>query len=131
MENASVLVKVWVALLALLALSAGSAWLPLGVWNSVANLGIAALKALLVALFFMRLARPAMLLRFVALTALGTFALLLVLSGADYWTRNIFRAPWDRPPPAQVQSASLAPLPVSAAGGPNIPTRVHDAQPIH
>jgi cytochrome c oxidase subunit 4 len=103
------LVKVWIALLVLLALSAGSAWLRLGPWNSIANLGIAALKAALVALFFMRLARSGPLLRMVALTALSTLALLLVLSGVDYWTRNVFRAPWDQPPVAQTQSAAAGP----------------------
>lgn len=111
-EQPATLVKVWIALLVLLALSAGSAWLRLGAWNSVANLGIAVLKALLVALFFMRLAGGgALLLRTVALTALFTLALLLALSGADYATRALFRAPWDQPPAAQVQSAAS-----SAAG---------------
>jgi cytochrome c oxidase subunit 4 len=103
------LVKVWIALLVLLALSAGSAWPRLGVWNSVANLGIAALKAALVALFFMRLASSGPLLRMVALTALATLALLLFLSGADYWTRNVHRTPWDQPPAAQTESARLGP----------------------
>jgi cytochrome c oxidase subunit 4 len=105
-EHAATLVKAWIALLLLLALSAASAWLPLGAWNNAANLGIAVLKALLVALCFMRLARSGPLLRMVALAALGTLALLLVLSGADYLTRNVFRAPWD-PPGAAARSTSL------------------------
>ncbi|GAB3401122.1 Caa(3)-type oxidase subunit IV [Massilia agilis] len=108
-EKPTTLVKVWIALLALLALSAASAWLRLGAWNSVANLGIAVLKALLVALFFMRLATGgALLLRVVALTALFTLALLLALSGSDYATRELFRAPWDQPTAAQVQSAAAS-----------------------
>lgn len=118
-EQASSLVKVWIALMVLLALSAASAWLRLGPWNSVANLGIAALKAALVGLFFMRLARSGPLLRMVAMTALATLALLLLLSGTDFWTRAVFRAPWDQPPAAQTQSAARAP----ATRGP--PARGH------
>lgn len=95
------LVKIWIALLVLLALSGASAWLRLGPWNSVANLVIAVAKVLLVLLFFMRLARAAPVLRMVAITAVSMLALLLLLSGVDFFTRHIYRAPWDTPPPGQ------------------------------
>ena len=49
------LVLTWLALLALLALSAGSAWIPLGWINTAIGLAVATVKALLVALVFMRL----------------------------------------------------------------------------
>jgi cytochrome c oxidase subunit 4 len=90
--------RVWIALLVLLALTCGSAFIPLGAWNSVTNLVIAAIKALLVALFFMHLreARPAY--RLVAIAGLFTFALLVSLSLADYSTRAQFPAPWQSPP---------------------------------
>lgn len=104
-DTAAKLVKIWIALLVLLALSGASAWLPLGPWNSIANLGIAVAKLLLVALFFMRLARAAPVLRMVAITALSMLALLLLLSGVDFFTRHIYRAPWDTPPPGQTQAA--------------------------
>ncbi len=99
------LVRIWIALLVLLALSGASAWLPLGPWNSVANLVIAMLKVLLVLLFFMRLARGAPVLRMVAITALSILALLLLLSGVDFFTRSIYRAPWDTPPRGQTTAA--------------------------
>jgi cytochrome c oxidase subunit 4 len=104
-ENRSNLVMVWIALLVLLALTAGSAWLRLGVWNSVANLVIAVLKLLLVVLVFMRLASSGPLLRMVAITAVCTLALLLLLSGADFFTRRVYRSPWDQPPAGQTQPA--------------------------
>jgi cytochrome c oxidase subunit 4 len=99
------LVLVWVALMVLLALTAASCFVPLGAWNNVVNLAIALAKALLVALFFMRLARTGPLPRMVAFIALGTLALLLALSGADYATRRMFRAPWTAPPAGQTQAA--------------------------
>jgi caa(3)-type oxidase subunit IV len=48
-------VLVWVALMILLTLTLGSAYIPLGSLNTVINLGIAVAKALLVMLFFMHL----------------------------------------------------------------------------
>jgi caa(3)-type oxidase subunit IV len=47
----------WAALLALLALTFGLAHLKLGAFNAVASLAIAAVKVVLVALFFMHLRR--------------------------------------------------------------------------
>ena len=46
---------VWLALAALLAVTVGSAYVPLGPFNSVVNLIIAAIKAALIAVFFMNL----------------------------------------------------------------------------
>jgi cytochrome c oxidase subunit 4 len=106
-EHSATLVKTWIALLALLALTAVSAWLPLGSWNSIANLGIAVLKTLLVALVFMRAASSGSVVCMVAITAIATLLLLLVLSGADFFTRRIYHAPYDQPPRATTQSALL------------------------
>ncbi|TFW32510.1 cytochrome C oxidase subunit IV family protein [Massilia horti] len=105
MQRAAPLVLTWLALLALLTLTAASSFVPLGVWNGVINLVIACIKALLVALVYMRLARAGPLPRMVALTGLGTLALLFALSGADYATRHMFRTPWDTPPPGQTRSS--------------------------
>lgn len=88
---------VWLALLVLLALTCGSAFVPLGAWNSVANLLIAAIKALLVALFFMHLREARPVYRVVAVAGLFAFALLVSLSLADYSTRPHFAAPWQSP----------------------------------
>ena len=86
----------WVlaALLGLLSLSAGSALLPLGKFNTAINLGIAVIKALLVMLVFMhetsarRLTRGASALGFIAL------ALLIGLTLADFLTRAVIPPPW-------------------------------------
>lgn len=107
-NKAATLAWIWIALLVLLALTAASAWLPLGLWNGIANLVIAAIKVALVALFFMGLARSRPVLRVVAIGALGTLALLLLLSGADFFTRRIYRAPWDQPPAGEIQPAPLS-----------------------
>jgi cytochrome c oxidase subunit 4 len=108
--NARRLLLVWLALLALLGMSAASAFAPLGVWNGVLNLVIALAKSVLVALFFMHLARSGALPRIVALTALFTLALLLGLSSADYASRSMYRAPWTAPPASQTEAARAADL---------------------
>ncbi|HJU71467.1 MAG TPA: cytochrome C oxidase subunit IV family protein [Paucimonas sp.] len=97
---------VWLGLMALLALTFGSAWLPLGIWNGIINLGIAALKAGLVAAFFMHLNTGSGLIRIVAAAALFTLALLFALSGGDYATRGVHPAPWQKP---QQLPAAIAP----------------------
>jgi cytochrome c oxidase subunit 4 len=102
MHGARALILTWLALLLLLAASAGSAWLALGWFNSAINLGIALVKALLVALVFMRLRQAHALQRLAALAGLVTLALLFGLAGADYATRTEHAAPWQRP-------ATLAP----------------------
>ena len=82
------------ALLALLGLSAGSALIPMGAFNEVANLGIAAVKALLVLMFFMRLKSDSPLLRLVAGAGFAWLALLIVLSLADLLNRQDLLPPW-------------------------------------
>jgi cytochrome c oxidase subunit 4 len=91
------LVLTWLALMALLALSAGTAWIPLGWMNTAIGLAVAAVKALLVALVFMRLRASHPLLRLTALAGVVTLALLFVLSGTDYATRTEEPAPWQQP----------------------------------
>ena len=87
----------WVALLALLALTFGLAHLRLGAFNPAASLVIAAVKAALVALFFMHLRRGRALLVLFALVAPFALAILFALSGADYATREVHPAPWVAP----------------------------------
>jgi cytochrome c oxidase subunit IV len=81
------LLVAWSALIALMLASLGSAYLPLGLGNIAAGLGIALAKAAIVALLFMGLARESVLLRLVAGLGLATLVLLLGLSGIDYATR--------------------------------------------
>lgn len=96
-------VIVWVALLVLLAATTGSAFIPLGAWNGVLNLVIAAAKAALVLLFFMRLRAGHVLVRLAAVTGIATLAILFALSGSDYATRRSAPAPWQAP--AQIAPA--------------------------
>lgn len=84
----------WLALMVLLALTTASAYLPMGVWNTVANMAISCAKALLIALFFMHLGRAGALLRLAAAAGLVFLALLFGLSWSDYATREVSRAPW-------------------------------------
>jgi cytochrome c oxidase subunit IV len=78
---------IWAALLLLLVLSLGLAYLPLGRWNTPIGLAIAALKAALVGYFFMTLRRaPALVLLAIAAGALFT-AVMFVLTFNDLFTR--------------------------------------------
>jgi cytochrome c oxidase subunit IV len=79
---------VWAALMALLAITVASSFAPLGAWNSVINLGVAALKAFLVAAFFMHLRSSTPLVRLVALVGVVWLSILLGLSLTDVLTRG-------------------------------------------
>jgi cytochrome c oxidase subunit 4 len=85
---------VLLALLVLLLLSAGSALLSLGVFNTVANIGIAVIKVSLVMIFFMRLRSASPLVRLVSLAGFAWLAMLIVLAVADFLTRAPLPAPW-------------------------------------
>jgi cytochrome c oxidase subunit 4 len=77
----------YVALLALVAFTVGSTFIPLGVGNSLINLGIAVLKAGLIGIVFMHLRKAAPL---VALSVVVLLFWLVVMYGLtlnDYWTR--------------------------------------------
>ena len=78
----------WAALLALLALTTGLAFLPLGRWNLPIALGIGATKALIVVIFFMELRRSSGLVRVFAAAGFLWLLILLGLTGADYATRH-------------------------------------------
>ena len=87
----------WLALLALMLASLGSAYLKLGPWNMVAGLVIAAVKSAIVAWLFMRLREAGPLIRLVAIVGLGVWLILLVLSGVDYETRHVAPAAVQQP----------------------------------
>jgi len=77
----------WTALLALLALTCGSAYIPLGAFNTGLNFAIATAKALLVAWVFMHLGRGPALVRLFAGAGFVWLLFLVALSSADYLTR--------------------------------------------
>ena len=91
------LVLTWIALMALLATTAGCALLRLGWLNTAISLAIALAKALLVAIVFMRLKRAPALLRLAAVAGTVTLVLLVGLSLSDYTTRTALKAPWQQP----------------------------------
>jgi cytochrome c oxidase subunit IV len=91
------LLLAWLALLALLALTAGASFLRLGWVNTAIGLAIALAKALLVALVFMRLRQAPALLRIAAVVGAVTMLVLFGLSATDYATRAELPAPWQQP----------------------------------
>jgi cytochrome c oxidase subunit 4 len=80
-------VLAWVALLALLLVTLGSAYVPLGRLNAANNLAIAAAKALLVAFFFMHLRSAHPMLRIAATAGCFWLAILIGLSLTDFAVR--------------------------------------------
>jgi cytochrome c oxidase subunit IV len=83
------LVVAWIALLALLALTVGSALVPLGRLNVVVNFAIATAKAGIVAAVFMELSRSASILRLAAAAGVVWLAILGGLAVADLLARGL------------------------------------------
>lgn len=79
---------VFVALLLLVALTVTAAQHDLGRWNFAIAALIAAVKAFLIALYFMHVRRSSRLIKLVVAGGLLWLAILFSLSLADYWTRN-------------------------------------------
>lgn len=80
----------WLALLALLGLTVALAYLPLRSFNFPIALGIASVKALIVAVVFMELRKSRGLTIAFALAGLFWLFVLLWLVGADYATPSQF-----------------------------------------
>ncbi|TFY97207.1 cytochrome C oxidase subunit IV family protein [Ramlibacter humi] len=91
------LAAAWVALLALMLTSLGSAYLPLGRGNLVAGLAIATTKSLIVLWLFMDLRRAPPTLRLTAALGFAALALLFTLSGVDFATRDMHPAAMQQP----------------------------------
>jgi cytochrome c oxidase subunit IV len=85
--NPKVYVLVWLVLLALLALTIGSAFLPLGWANTPVNLAISVTQAALVMLFSMHLRSAHPLLRIIAVIGFFGIAILITLSLFDVLSR--------------------------------------------
>jgi cytochrome c oxidase subunit 4 len=79
---------VWLALMVLLSLTIASSFVPIGHWNLAINLLIAVLKALLVAVFFMRLRDSSPLIRLAAVVGIVWLCILVGLSLTDVLTRG-------------------------------------------
>jgi cytochrome c oxidase subunit 4 len=78
---------VFLALLALTAATIALAYVDLGAWHSVVGLTIAAIKALLVVLFFMHILGSKSLTWVIALSGLFWLGILMALTLTDYATR--------------------------------------------
>jgi len=78
---------VFIALLLLVGLTVEAARHDLGRWNFAVAVAIAAIKALLIVLFFMHVRTSPALVRLVIAAGLAWMAILFSLSLADYWTR--------------------------------------------
>ena len=81
-------VRTWLALLVLLALTCGSAFVPLGGFNLVANLGIALAKALLVVFVFMHVREGTPMVRVAAVAGVLWLCVLAGLSVVDFAARG-------------------------------------------
>lgn len=80
---------IWLALLLLLAITIGAAYLPLGPGNGVVSMGIAACKAALILLFFfMKLKTSSALLRLASLAGVFWLVLMFSLTFGDYLSRQ-------------------------------------------
>jgi cytochrome c oxidase subunit IV len=86
----------WVltGLLALLAISAGTALIKLGPWNTVINLGVAVIKALLVISVFMHETEARKLTRLTSALGFIGLAMLIGLTLFDFLTRPVVPSPW-------------------------------------
>lgn len=85
---------VWLALLALLATTFGSAYVAMGWFNVVVNVGISLTKMLLVMIFFMHLRHASALVRVFSTVGFLWLLTLLTLSLADYLSRIAIPPPW-------------------------------------
>ncbi len=82
-----VYVLVWLALLVLLAVTVGTAFLPLGWANTPLNLAISVTQAALVMLFSMHLRAAHPLVKIIAVSGFFGIAILIILSLFDVLTR--------------------------------------------
>ena len=79
---------VWVALGVLLAATVISAYIPLGTFNTIINLAVAAAKVALILVFFMKLRSSSALIRITSLAGLFWLVFLFSLTAGDYLTRH-------------------------------------------
>ncbi|MGN6850324.1 MAG: cytochrome C oxidase subunit IV family protein [Sphingomicrobium sp.] len=88
--------RCWLALIILLAMTTGSAFIPLGTANLFISLGIAVMKALIVLLFFMELRASVALVRVFAAAGFFWLMIMIALTTADYTHRTDQRVPLDQ-----------------------------------
>lgn len=94
--SAGTIWRSWAALMVLLALTTGLAFVPFGSANLFISLGIAVAKALLVLIVFMELNKGSALVRAFAAAGFFWLAIMIALTTADYTHRTDVRVPLDR-----------------------------------
>ena len=92
-DSVGTYVKILVALLVATAVTTAVASVDLGSFSVVVALGIASVKMVLVALFFMHIRHSTKLTRLVVLGGLLWLAILLLLTMTDFATRGILGVP--------------------------------------
>lgn len=100
-------VLVWLSLLTLLGLSAGSAYIDLAWGNTAVNFAIALIKLALIMVVFMRALQGEGALRLAFGAAVFILTLLAFLSFGDYFTRELHPAPWREPQGAAANTPAL------------------------
>jgi cytochrome c oxidase subunit 4 len=91
--EAKVYYKVYLALMMLLVITLGSAYVNLGPLNPIVNILIALIKATLVGLFFMHVHYDKPLLKVFAISGFFWLMILLTLGMSDYVSRGWTRLP--------------------------------------
>jgi cytochrome c oxidase subunit IV len=89
------ILRCWLALMLLLTLTTGVAFIPLGTANLFISLAIAATKALLVLIIFMELSGSSSLIRAAAAAGFFWLMIMIALTTADYTHRTDQRVPID------------------------------------
>jgi caa(3)-type oxidase subunit IV len=77
----------WIALMVLFVISLASAYVPLGIGNLTANLFIAAIMVIVLAIFLMDIRNAKFLIRIIAAAGLFWTSIMLYLTFSDYFTR--------------------------------------------
>ncbi|HEU4696809.1 MAG TPA: cytochrome C oxidase subunit IV family protein [Sphingomicrobium sp.] len=93
--SAGTILRCWLALMVLLALTTALAFVPLGSANLFVSLAIAAAKALLVLIVFMELKASSSLIRAAAAAGFFWLMIMIALTTADYTHRTDQRVPLD------------------------------------
>ena len=94
--SARSILRCWLALMTLLALTTGLAFVPLGSANLFVSLGIAVTKALLVLILVMELKAGSSLIRAAAAAGFFWLMIMIALTSADYTHRTDQRVPLDQ-----------------------------------
>jgi cytochrome c oxidase subunit IV len=92
-DSRSTYYKVFAGLIALTLLTVAVAYVDLGRMNVTVALGIATLKTVIVALFFMHVRHSSMLTKLVVSSGLVWFGILVLLAMSDYLTRGLLNVP--------------------------------------